>query len=97
MRIRVTSAAHRDLIEAHDWYEAESPGLGRALVTAVDTVFHFILEHPTLPRAVLRDLRRVHTKRFPYAIYYELRDHDTVRIVAVFHTARNQSSLATRQ
>lgn len=96
MQIHVTSAAQRDLIEAHDWYEAQSSGLGKDLIFAVDTVFSLIQKQPKLPRLVLRDLRRVQTKRFPYAIYYEIRDPETVRVIAIFHTARNQRSLANR-
>ncbi|MCB1104097.1 MAG: type II toxin-antitoxin system RelE/ParE family toxin [Opitutaceae bacterium] len=96
MQIQVTSAAQRDLIEAYDWYENRSAGLGRALIQSVDTVFAFIRRHPTVPRIVLRDLRCVHAKRFPYAIYYQIRECHTARIVAVLHTSRDRIALIPR-
>ena len=96
MKIIVTSAAQRDLIDAYEWYQTTSPGLGGRFIAAVDTLFDFIRQHPSLSRAVLRDLRRIHTKRFPYAVYYEVRDSGTIRIIAIFHTARDQPSLASR-
>ncbi len=96
MQIRVTSAAQRDLAEAYDWYEDRSAGLGRTLIESVDSVFQFISKHPAVPRIVLRDLRCVHTKRFPYAVYYQICDDDVARIVAVFHTARDRLTLTKR-
>ena len=96
MQIQVTSAAQRDLIEAQKWYETQSRGLGKDLIIAVDAVISLIQKHSTLPRLVLRDLRRVQTKRFPYAIYYEIREPDIIRVVAIFHTARDQSRLTSR-
>ena len=34
--IRLISAASADLVAAHDWYEQQSPGLGKDFVRMVD-------------------------------------------------------------
>jgi plasmid stabilization system protein ParE len=96
MKLQVTSAAQRDLVEAYSWYEAQAHGLGKAMIATVDAAFDFIQRHPRLPRITLRDLRRLHTKRFPYVIYYTIPDEETVRIIAVFHTARDRRNLTSR-
>ena len=36
--VRFTEAARAELIEAHDWYEAEAPGLGHRFRAEIDSV-----------------------------------------------------------
>jgi hypothetical protein len=43
-----------------------------------------------------RRLRRVLTKRFPYAVYYELCAGQVVRVVAIMHTAMDNARLDER-
>lgn len=81
--VHVNSAACQDLVQAHDWYEQQSPGLGKEFVRTVDAVLAFIARNPTLLTPVYRDLRRVLTKRFPYAVYYRCPDAQTARVISV--------------
>jgi plasmid stabilization system protein ParE len=94
--IRLTSAACADLAKAHDWYERQSIGLGKEFLRSVEAALAFIERHPELLAPVYRHLRRVLTKRFPYAIYYENRDTNSVRVVAVLHTAMDTGRLRER-
>lgn len=96
VELRVTSAASADLVAAHDWYERQSPGLGKEFIRAVDAAFAFIERHPELLAPAHRHLRRVLTKRFPYAVYYETLGAQTVRVIAVFHTAMDKARLGER-
>lgn len=96
VQVRVTSAASQDLVQAHDWYEQQSPGLGKEFVRTVDAVFAFIERDPMLFGPTYRDLRRVLTKRFPYAVYYQCADAQTARVVAVLHTAMDKARLNPR-
>lgn len=85
------------MVQAHDWYEQQSPGLGKEFVRTVDAVLAVIERNPTLFGPVYRDLRRVLTKRFPYAVYYQCPDAQTARVVAVLHTAMDKARLNPRQ
>lgn len=96
VELRITSAAEVDLVAAHDWYERQSPGLGKEFVRSVDAAFAFIQRHPELLAPVHRHLRRALTKRFPYAVYYEVAAPDTVRVLAVMHTAMGATRLESR-
>ena len=91
--LRVTSAASSDLVKAHDWYERQSPGLGKEFLRSVDATFAFIERHPELLAPVHRHLRRALTKRFPYAVYYETTAPTTIRVIAVIHTAMDKIQL----
>lgn len=93
--VRPTSAACADLVAAHDWYEQRSPGLGKDFVRRVDAAFAGIADHPELFPPVHRGLRRVLVRRFPYAIFYRI-DAQTVRVIAVLHTAMNFHRLEDR-
>jgi len=95
-QVRVTSTASQDLVQAHDWYELQSPGLGKEFVRTVDAALAFIERNPTLFGLAYRDLRRVLTKRFPYAVYYQCPDAQTARVVAVLHTAMDKARLNPR-
>jgi plasmid stabilization system protein ParE len=94
--LRVTSAASSDLADAHDWYERQSPGLGKEFLRSVDAAFAFIERHPELLAPVHRHLRRALTKRFPYAVYYEVVDAATIRVIGVIHTAMDKTRVAGR-
>lgn len=93
MQVRATSAAHADLIQTHDWYERQSPGLGKEFLRSVEAVFAFIGRNPELLAPMYRGLRRVFTKRFPYAVYYHCPDAHTAKVVAVFHTSMDRTRL----
>lgn len=97
VELRVTSAAEADLVAAHDWYELQSPGLGKEFVRSVDAAFAFIQRHPDLLAPVHRHLRRVLTRRFPYAVYYETVAAEAVRVIAVMHTAMDTARLDVRR
>lgn len=96
VQVRATSAAHADLIQAHDWYEHQSPGLGKEFVRSVDAAFAFIGRNPELLAPVYRNLRRVFTKRFPYAVYYHCPDTETAKVIAVLHSGMDRTRLKQR-
>jgi plasmid stabilization system protein ParE len=85
--LRFDAAAERELNEAVDFYDLESPGLGDVFLAEVE---HALTQVDAFPEAAqpLRDRvrrRLVHT--FPYALLYSLRT-DEVRILAVAHQRR---------
>ncbi len=95
-QVRPTSAAHADLIQAYDWYERQSPGLGKEFVRAVDAAMAVIERNPDLLAPVYQDLRRVLTKRFPYAVYYHCPEPGVARVIGVLHTGMDRARLNPR-
>ena len=65
-----TQAARLELIEAQDWYEDESPGLGRQFRAEVDRVARRISSSPLQFPLVLGATRRALLRRFPYALLF---------------------------
>jgi len=85
--LRFDAAAERELDEAVDFYDLESPGLGDVLLAEVE---HAPAQVEAFPEAAqpLRDgVRRRLLRPFPYALLYSLRT-DEVRILAVAHQRR---------
>lgn len=82
------TAARRELVEAVAWYEAQRPGLGADLLNEVERCITSAAERPEFYAVVRADVRRVVTRRFPYAIYYRCRAARIV-VLAVFHGRRH--------
>lgn len=84
----VQPEAEADLTEAFRWYEAWRVGLGAELIDEAGLAFSRIAENPLRPRALHRDTRRVHLRRFPYLVLYVARG-DQVFVIAVLHERRS--------
>jgi plasmid stabilization system protein ParE len=66
--VRFTEAARAELIVAHDWYEAEAPGLGHRFRAEIDSVVERMADNPRQFPMVFKTLRRARAKKFPYAL-----------------------------
>ena len=62
-------AAAADLVEAHDWYEAELPGLGARFRAEIGSTVERIRENPLQFPAVFKSVRRALLQRFPYMLF----------------------------
>ena len=69
-RLVVTSAAATDLTDTHDWYEAQSPGLGAEFLRAVDVVLATVQRSPATFPAVHGPTHRALLRRFPYGVFF---------------------------
>ena len=95
MRLIIRPEAEDELLEAIDWYEARSPGLGSEFLRCVDACFQRILRNPEMYPVVHRDSRMGLVRRFPYLVIYRLAD-DAVYVVAVFHSKRDPKNWQVR-
>ena len=84
-----TLPARAELIEAQDWYENESPGLGRRFRTAVDAVIQRMSATPRQFPVVYRSIRRALLRRFPYALMFVIEADGTLTVIACFHGSRD--------
>jgi toxin ParE1/3/4 len=85
-RLRIRLEAEADVAEPAQWYNERQLGLGEKVDRA-------IVPHPRNPLAfpvILRshEVRRVLTKRFPYRIFFSLKD-DAVVVHAGLHGRRD--------
>ena len=77
----------RELIDAAQYYEHESSGLGALFLDAAERCEQAIVEHPHAGAIVLGDVRRRLMQTFPYALLYTISSSD-VRILAVMNLRR---------
>jgi plasmid stabilization system protein ParE len=80
-------AAELELMEAADYYDIESPGLGSLLIdeiqNAVDNIQLFPESNPILKNRVRRKI----LIKFPYSILFSVNNNE-IRILAVAHHKR---------
>ena len=94
-RVRVLREAAEELRAAAEYYEAQRPGLGRALLQEVRLVYQRMSDHPAASRIERNEVRVRAVGRFPYRIYYRAR-HDEILIIAVAHKRRRPDFWVTR-
>jgi plasmid stabilization system protein ParE len=70
--------AEGEVLEARQWYESRSEGLGRRFAAAVDALVTRIVANPLAFPEVHGQTRRAVLTRFPYAIYFRITDGDVV-------------------
>ncbi|MCC9605809.1 type II toxin-antitoxin system RelE/ParE family toxin [Blastopirellula sp. JC732] len=89
-KVRFTPLAYRDLEEIVAWYESKRLGVGYQFELAIGQVIQRIEQYPLSCELVLNEIRQALVRRFPYAIYYQLRDENQIAVVlAILHTSRD--------
>jgi plasmid stabilization system protein ParE len=76
------------LLEAQDWYEAETPGLGRRFRGEIDRTVRRITDNPLQFPLMFQALRRARVRKFPYGLFFTTTD-DALIVVACFHASRD--------
>ena len=79
--------AERELLDAAQRYELESPGLGASFLDAAERCERAIIEHPRAGQVIAGDVRRRLVQTFPFALLYTVAP-EGVRIVAVMNLKR---------
>ena len=94
-RIRLLPSAEADLEAGHRFYEAQAPELGGyfldCLASDIESLHLFAGIHPKPVGGFFRTL----SKRFPFAIYYEMAGDEAI-VVAVLDCRQNPSSTGSR-
>jgi toxin ParE1/3/4 len=93
-RLKFSERATAEVGQAYAWYEAQSLGLGFEFEAAFELQLKRLEQVPLMYPAVLPSVRRTLLPRFPYGVFYTVKD-DLVHILAVIHTARNPSRWPT--
>ena len=89
-RLEFSARALREIGEAQEWYELQSPGLGEEFIAAMELQLKRLEQAPLLYAEIIPRVRRALLPRFPYGLFYAVRGN-LVHILAVLHDARNPS------
>jgi plasmid stabilization system protein ParE len=95
MMVEFLDTAKAELVDAIDYYNTESEGLGYEFAAEVKRTIERIVQYPHAWSPISERTRRCRTKRFPYGVIYHVRD-DIILIVAVMHLHRNPESWKAR-
>jgi plasmid stabilization system protein ParE len=87
-RVVFRRAAKSEFEEAVAWYDERRSGLGEEFIREVESAVSAAAAAPLRYPAVLGDVRRTVTRRFPYSIYFRTRG-DSLVVLAVFHGRQN--------
>lgn len=94
-QVIVRPEAAREIQEAFDWYEGRGEGLGLEFLRAADACLSGVHRNPSAFQPVHEDVRRALLRKFPYALFYILRD-DTIIVIACFHVKRSPADWQRR-
>jgi len=89
MKIKLLARADEDLMAGYNFYEAQSPGLGSYFLDSPFSDIESLLLYAGVHR-VVHGSHRCLSKRFPYAIYYRVKD-DEIQVRAIFDCRRHPS------
>ncbi len=95
MIVRLLAPAQAELVEAVDYYNSQSEGLGYEFAAEVRQTLQRIVEHPQAWHPLSPSTRRCRTRRFPYGVVYQVRDEE-ILVVAVMHLRREPENWRRR-
>lgn len=94
-RVQIARSAETDLLEGYVFYERQQAGIGDyfldSLYAAIDALALYAGVHAWPDGRLYRSL----ADRFPFAIYYDLKD-DVATVVAVLDCRQNPDSITER-
>ena len=94
MKIEILEEAQQDLIEGFNFYERQSTGLGEYFVDSISSDIESLKLYAGI-HPWQHGYQRVLSKRFPFAIYYFLKQ-DTVHVWAVLDCRQDPEKIMDR-
>jgi len=76
--------ARAELLEAIQYYESKSRGLGAAFLSSVEDGLDQLVSFPESAPILYRKVRRKTLRRFPYNLLYSIRKQE-IRVLAVMN------------
>ena len=86
-RVSYHRLARRELNEAAQFYDSESPGLGSAFLDEIERCTQAIANFPEAGPLIIGTIHRRLVLRFPYALLYSIKQ-DRLRVLAVMNLKR---------
>ena len=88
MKIKILSSAFNDLAQGRDFYDQQGEGLGNYILDALFSDIDSLMLYAGIHRKVF-GFHRLLSKRFPYAIYYQMETGNEVIIYRVLDCRQN--------
>jgi plasmid stabilization system protein ParE len=88
MRVRLTSAAETELVDALDWYEAHASRETGRFLAEFEVLKRRLAENPRQFAAVEGRARRAGFGRYPYGLFFVI-GADEVEVFACLHNSRD--------
>ncbi len=93
--LRFLPEVEDDAINGYLWYEMKSPGLGEEFLRMFYSCVGDIPRNPLLYQKVYNEFRRCLLRRFPYAIYFIIRNGQII-VTGLFHCARDPRTVESK-
>lgn len=95
MQIQILASAEQDLLDGYHFYERQQASLGSyfldSLYSDIDSLVLYAGIHPLY----YGHFHRLLSKRFPFAIYYDLTEN-LITIIAVLGCRKNPDSISKK-
>lgn len=89
-KIKIDSDAILDILEATDWYNKQSPGLGSRFQKQVKQQINSLKLNAGSFSIQYKDVRCMIIKKFPFLVHFTIENSTTtVNVFAIIHTSRN--------
>jgi len=93
--LRFLPEVEEDVISGYAWYESKAPGLGEEFLRMFYACATELPRNPLLFQKIYGNFRRRLLRRFPYAIYFIVKDKDII-VFALFHCARDPRTIKNK-
>ncbi len=94
--LRFLPEVANEVREARFWYESQRSGLGDEFLAQLNDSLIQIQDRPLSSPLVTKAIRRAILRRFPYCIYFVIREHDLV-VLAILHGRRKPGTWKQRE
>jgi plasmid stabilization system protein ParE len=88
MKLRLLSSAFNDLADGRDFYERQGEGLGGYFLNSLFSDIDSLALYAGIHRKIF-GFHRLLSKRFPYAIYYQIETGPVVMVYRVLDSRQN--------
>lgn len=88
MKVRILSAAARDLLDGYRFYERQAPGVGAYFLDSLYADIDSLIVNAGIHPIYFGRYHRLLSKRFPFAVYYRA-DRQTATVYAVLDCRRS--------
>ena len=83
--------AEFDIDEQFDYYEEKREGLGHDFLLCIEEALDKLQRNPLVYRKIHKELRRIPIRRFPYRIFYFVKNNNVI-VTALFHARKDPTS-----
>jgi plasmid stabilization system protein ParE len=95
VKIRLLTAARRDLLDGFRFYEKQAEGIGRYFLDSLYSDIESLLINAGVHPLHFGKYHRLLSKRFPFAVYCRV-ENDTILVYAVLDCRRNPAWIRDR-